>query len=152
MRTTDLWNNHFAAWAPGAADCAKQAAASCFRPIAEGFIEERRKSLQAEQDAQQQWLAKRAEEITGTRGGPVQPELFDRSSDALAPAWWSVSDPQQRLAAFGSDSGQTPAKRSEADGVLRIHEKRTKILDALLALGEPPGLARTLGYLRNLGC
>ena len=47
------------------------------------------------------------------------------------------ADPEQRLAAFGSDGGQSPAKRSEADGVLRIHEKRKKILDALLALGEP---------------
>jgi hypothetical protein len=41
------------------------------------------------------------------------------------------------LAAFGSDGGQLPAKRSEADGVLRIHEKRKKILDALLDLGQP---------------
>jgi hypothetical protein len=41
------------------------------------------------------------------------------------------------LANFGSDGGQSPAKRSEADGVLRIHEKRKKILDALLDLGQP---------------
>ena len=41
------------------------------------------------------------------------------------------------MAAFGSDGGQSPAKRSEADGVLRIHEKRKKILDALLDIGPP---------------
>ena len=49
----------------------------------------------------------------------------------------SSADPAAHLAAFGSDGGQSPAKRSEADGVLRIHEKRKKILDALLDLGQP---------------
>ena len=136
IRTTDLWKDHFAAWEASAADRAKQSAAACFCPIAQAFIDERRKSLQAEQEAQQQWLAKRTEEITGTKDGPAQRGLFDQPG-AAPPAWWSLSDPQQRLAAFGSDGGQSPAKRSEADGVLRIHEKRKKILDALLALGEP---------------
>ena len=60
-----------------------------------------------------------------------------RADDAPSPAWWSITDPEKRLAAFGSDGGQSPAKRSEADGVLRIHEKRKKILDALLDLGQP---------------
>jgi len=141
VRTTDLWKDHFASWAATAADVARQSAAACFRPIAETFIGERRKSLQAEAEAQEQWLAKRAEEITGTKEGPVQRGLLDQasghSSDGPPPARSSVSDPQQRLAAFGSDGSQPPAKRSEADGVLRIHEKRKKILDALLALGEP---------------
>lgn len=42
-----------------------------------------------------------------------------------------------KLAAFGSDSSQPPAKRSEADGVLRIYEKRKRLLEALLDLGNP---------------
>ena len=142
IRPTDLWKKHFAAWAPGAADSAQQAAAGCFRPIAEGFASERKLTLQAEQEAQQQWLAKRAEEITGKADGEVQLGLLDqpasRSGDgSSSPAWWSITDPEKRLAAFGSDGGQSPAKRSEADGVLRIHEKRKKILDALLDLGQP---------------
>ena len=137
VRTTDLWKNHFAAWSATAADCARQAAAACFRPIAEAFIQERRKSLQAEAGGPRAWLAKRAEEITGMKGGPAERGLFDRVQRSATPACRSVSDPQQRLAAFGSDGSQAPAKRSEADGVLRIHEKRKKILDALLALGEP---------------
>ena len=132
----------FRAWAPAAADGAQQAAAACFRPIAEGFASERKLTLQAEQEAQQQWLAKRAEEITGRADGQVQLGLLDqpasRSGDGSpSPAWWSITDPEKRLAAFGSDGGQPPAKRSEADGVLRIHEKRKKILDALLDLGQP---------------
>ncbi|MGA2255094.1 MAG: hypothetical protein ABSG53_10565, partial [Thermoguttaceae bacterium] len=142
IRPTDLWKKHFAGWAPGAADGAQQAAAGCFRPLAEGFARERKLTLQAEQEAQQQWLAKRAEEITGRADGQVQLGLLDqpasRSGDgSSSPAWWSITDPEKRLAAFGSDGGQLPAKRSEADGVLRIHEKRKKILDALLDLGQP---------------
>ena len=43
----------------------------------------------------------------------------------------------ERLSAFASDSVQHPARRSEADGVLRIHEQRIKDLDARLALNEP---------------
>jgi hypothetical protein len=142
IRTTDLWKDHFASWATTAAECAKEAATACFRPIAETFIDGRRKSLQAEAEAQEQWLAKRAEEITGKAGGEVQLGLLNQSpkrpgDGPPTPVWWSLSDPQQRLAAFGSDGSQAPAKRSEADGVLRIHEKRKKILDALLALGKP---------------
>jgi superfamily II DNA or RNA helicase len=142
IRTTDLWKKHFASWSATAADCARQAAADCFRPIAEDFAKERRKSLAAEQEAQKQWLVKRAEEISGKSSGEVQLGLLNqpkaRSGDGSSPpAWWSTSDPEKRLAAFGSDANQTPAKRSEADGVLRIHAKRQKILDALLDLGQP---------------
>lgn len=142
IRTTDLWENHFAAWSAKGADCARQAAATCFKPIAEAFVSERRKSLRAEQEAQEQWLAKRAEEITGKKEGLVQRDLLDRPSGGSTdspprPPWQSISDPLQRLAAFGSDGTQPPAKRSEAEGVLRLHEKRGKILDTLLALGEP---------------
>ena len=126
---------------PRAADGAQQAAAECFRPIAEGFINERRSTLQAEQEAQQQWLAKRAEEITGKAGGEVQLGLLDqpasRSGDGPSRLHGGRSaDPEKRLAAFGSDGDQSPAKRSEADGVLRIHEKRKKILDALWTLAS----------------
>ena len=80
IRPTDLWKKHFAAWAPAAADGAQQAAAGCFGPIAEGFASERKLTLQAEQEAQQQWLAKRAEEITGRADGEVQLGLLDRPS------------------------------------------------------------------------
>jgi superfamily II DNA or RNA helicase len=142
IRTTDLWQKHFVSWATQAADCAREAVTGCFRPIAAGFVDDRRQSLVVEQEAQQQWLAKRAEEITGKPGGEVQLGLLDqpkaRSADgSSSPAWWSISDPKQRLAAFGSDADRSPAKRSEADGVLRIHAKRQKILDALLDLGRP---------------
>ena len=55
-------------------------------PIAESFIDERRQSLQAEQEAQQQWLAKRAEEITGTKDGR-RPARVVRSA-VQAPRRW----------------------------------------------------------------
>ena len=137
-RTTDLWKKHFAAWAADAvAKHAQEAVAECFRPIAQGFVQERRQSLVAEQEAQKQWLAKRTAEITEIKAGDAQRGLFDDHAGGSPPAWRSVSDPEKRLAAFGADNSLPLAKRSEADGVLRIHAKRQKILDALLDLGQP---------------
>jgi hypothetical protein len=48
-----------------------------------------------------------------------------------------VSEPAERLAAFAMDTSQSPARRSEADGVLRIHRQRQKELLNRLAFGTP---------------
>ena len=53
------------------------------------------------------------------------------------PAWANIADPAERLAAYASDRGQHPARRSEADGVLRLHRQRLQALEARLALGAP---------------
>jgi hypothetical protein len=143
IRTTDLWNDHFEGWGDGARQQATQAALEGFRPIAEAFIEQRTESLQREREAQQEWLNRRAQEITGT--GVTEGRqlgLFDEPTggDGKGPPpapWQTIEDPAERLAAFASDSNQPPSKRSEADGVLRIYRQRTGILDSLTALGEP---------------
>jgi ERCC4-related helicase len=143
IRTTDLWDNYFKEWGDGARHRAEKAALAGFRPIAKTYVQERTKSLAAEQQSQQEWLGKRADEITGTaRPAEVQRELFDEDGDTSGngpppSAWMSITDPAERLAAFASDSHQPPSKRSEADGVLRISKQRTGILDSLSALGEP---------------
>ena len=143
IRTTDLWDNHFKEWGDGARHRAEKTALAGFRPIAKTYVQQRTKSLAAEQQSQQEWLRKRAEEITGkARSVDVQPELFDKHGEASGggpplSAWLSITDPAERLAAFASDSHQPPSKRSEADGVLRIYRQRTGVLDSLAALGEP---------------
>jgi hypothetical protein len=143
VRTTDLWEKHFKKWGDGARDRAKEAALAGFRPIAKTYVQQRAKSLAAERESQQEWLGKRAQEITGpARSADVQRELFDDSGGGSGggpppSAWMAITDPPERLAAFASDSHQPPSKRSEADGVLRIYRQRTGILDSLSALGEP---------------
>jgi hypothetical protein len=74
---------------------------------------------------------------------PRQRELFDpaASSELAAepslPVWTTLADPAERLAAFGTDASQPPARRSEADGVLRIYRQRQEALEARLTLGAP---------------
>ncbi len=143
IRTTDLWDQHFKTWGQDAGDRAEQAALASFQPLAQQFVAERTRSLEAERESHQQWLQKRCEEITGTpQKAAVQRTFFDDVSasggEAVAPpAWISIADPAERLAAFATDHHQPPSKRTEADGVLRVYRQRTAILDSLAALGEP---------------
>ena len=144
IRTTDLWENHFEEWGDEAGRRADEAALAGFRPIAKAFVTTRTKSLDAERKGQQYWLQKRTDEITGTTtSAEVQRDFLDdepaiaTGSGSSAHSWLSIADPAERLAAFASDSRQTPSKRSEADGVLRIYRQRKGMLDGLAALGEP---------------
>jgi len=140
VRTTDLWKKHFEPWANGAHQRASEAALASFRPVAKAFCEERRKSLQQERQGQEEWLRRRVQEITGD-AAKYEPSLLDGLESATAaparPAWQSIDDPAERLAAFASDGNQPPSKRSEADGVLRIYRQRTAILDSLQTLADP---------------
>jgi Mn-dependent DtxR family transcriptional regulator len=66
----------------------------------------------------------------GHRQQIVWPELQHRAH-ALR------DDLAQRLAAFCHDGSQHPARRTEAEGVLRLYQQRREDLDARLALGDP---------------
>jgi hypothetical protein len=146
VRTAGLWERHFAGWAPAAAERARTTASQGFAVRAEAFAAQFRRSLEAELAAMDRWLAGRADEIA-PQGGPTpaaaQPGLFERPATAAGsdgssrPAWADIADPAERLAAFASDRGQHPARRSEADGVLRLHRQRLQALEARLALGKP---------------
>ncbi len=144
IRTTGICEEHFEDWYAPAQTRAAQAVAAGFKPLAEQFTAGRRSGLRAESQAQQEWLKKRADEITG----PVvadqarQGELFGSESGEAAtgtPAaeWASISDPAERLGAFASDRSQRPAQRSEADGVLRIFQQRSRTLERLMDLRSP---------------
>jgi hypothetical protein len=142
IRTTDLWKTHFASWGATAWEQAFAAARSGFGPAAKQFIENRRKALQRELTNQQDWLNLRAEEVTGASAAPAltQGSLFDAVEGtpvATTPAWQTITDPQQRLAAFHSDREQPVGARVEAEGVLRIYEQRVGFLNRLLDLREP---------------
>jgi hypothetical protein len=143
IRTTDLWEKHFGRWPDDASRRAASAAAEGFQPLAEAFVKDRRKTLDAERLNQSDWLKKRAEEITGTgvRSAAVQRELFTEPGTdqpaMAAPPWQSVAEPDLRLAAFHADRSQPPSARVEADGVLRIYRQRLDHLDAFAELRAP---------------
>lgn len=150
IRTTEVWTRHFASWAVDAADRTQKLAEEGFCSSAEAFIHERRRALEAERSQQEEWLRLRAEEITGTIAPqPVQIGLFAPSTTALAgeqrPTWSSILNPAERLAAVAADPLQPPSRRSEADGVLRIHRQRLSDLEARLALS--PAEVVPLGVL-----
>jgi hypothetical protein len=66
--------------------------------------------------------------------------LFDSVGGVQAGAtraWQSITEPQQRLAAFHADRQQPASARAEAEGVLRIYEQRMGFLYRLLDLREP---------------
>ena len=140
IRATDLWKKHFESWADEAHQRAAEAALACFRPVAKAHVKEREGALKQERQDQDEWLRKRAEEITGTGvTTAIQPTLFDAQDPAghRLPAWQTIDAPADRLASFATDGNQPPAKRSEADGVLRIYRQRMAVLDSLSALGDP---------------
>lgn len=150
IRTGDVWKKHFASWAAGAASQACSVAQESFGPLAESFIEQRRRSLNSDLANQQDWLKQRSIEITGTATVPTAVQgafPFARGDEASstpasgdappAVAWQSITDPLDRLAAFQGDRNQSPAARVEADGVLRIFRQRQSTLESLLDLRPP---------------
>ncbi|MGO9465688.1 MAG: helicase-related protein [Isosphaeraceae bacterium] len=144
IRTTGIWEEHFADWYNGALSDARKSAFAGFSPLAREFTDDRKAVLKSERHAQSEWLKKRAEEISGpvVSNQSRQGELFgsdddNRASDMPAAEWGSITDPSERLAAFASDRSQRPAQRSEADGVLRIFQQRASALDMLMDIRPP---------------
>jgi superfamily II DNA or RNA helicase len=146
--TGKVWERHFAdKWAT-AEEAARVFAAAEFAPRATTFIAGRRTDLEKEQAELEKWLKQRAEDIAGeqailaeqqeldlpaTSGASIQ----DRQSKIVNPPWLSLSDPRERLAAYVADGARSPARRSEADGVIRLYELRTAGLKARLAIKPP---------------
>lgn len=140
IRTTDVWGRHFAPWAD-ATERARATARTGFAQLAASFRQEHLRSLEAEQHEQQKWIEQRAREITGdVTPAAKQLGMFDQGpTGSTAPAasfWTALTDPAERLAAFAADRAQPPARRSEADGVLRIYRQRLADLAARQSLGE----------------
>jgi superfamily II DNA or RNA helicase len=138
IRTTDIWKKHFEKSSGAAKEKALAAASAGFAPLASVFTENRRRSLEAERKNLDDWVKRRAEEVTGSGGVAREVQLgFLSDSDeatTAAPAWNRVADPVQRLAGFHLDRNQTSSARFEAEGVLRIYEQRQRTLDSLLDL------------------
>ena len=142
-RTGGIWDSTFKSWGESARAHAEKEARRGFGTLARAFVEHRKKILETEKRRQLDWLTQRAMEVAPkSEQQTVQVDLFehpqaDLPGTAPAGAWATKTDPVERIAGFAADASQTPAKRSEADGVLRIYRQRSKTLERQLALSEP---------------
>jgi len=137
VSTTDVWKNHFSEWGEAARERGRSIAAEALSPIAKSFIEERTKSLEHEKSHHQEWLKHRIEEIVGPPPEVPQITLFEEQTETLElPAWFSLEDPAERLAAFASDKSTSTPRRVEADTALRVYRQRIEDLEARLDLSE----------------
>ena len=140
IRTAEVWKQHFASWANVSDRTCRDAAASYFKTEAADFAGGHRKALEKELADLEDWLTVRAKQITGDpRAVAVQTGFFEQGSSQTAAqvAWMAVTDSAERLAKFHNDSSQRHASRSEADGVLRLYNKRADDLRNRMKLLEP---------------
>ena len=147
IRTTGVFEQHFAAWYAQAQAQARAVAeqAFCGGAATAAFIAERRQDVEVERVRQQEWLRHRAAELCGTPvpAAAVQVALFDvadtlATPGAVAPVGWAaLDDPALRLAGFAVDGTQPVRLRSEADGVLRLSRQRLAALDERADLRSP---------------
>lgn len=140
IRTTGVWKQHFSSWADVSDRTCRDAAASHFKGVAAAFAASHRQAREKELAELDDWLVVRAKQITGDPGTvAVQTSFFEQgTSQAAAQAtWMPVTDPAERLAKFHIDSSQRHAARSEADGVLRLYNKRADDLKNRMKLLEP---------------
>jgi superfamily II DNA or RNA helicase len=140
IRTADVWNRQFSSWAEVSDRTCRDAAATHFKAMAAEFSAGHSTALKKELADLEDWLAVRAKQITGDpRAVAVQTGLFEKGESKVATqaAWMAVADPAERLAKFHNDSSQRHASRSEADGVLRLYNKRADDLRNRMRLSEP---------------
>ena len=137
------WDRHFKAWARADDPDVRTAALAAFAagPAAE-FVEGRLAALGDEERELLAWLRARTLDLCGPR--VAQPGLFGDAAP-IHPAWQTLIDDTERLAAFATDAALKPRARSEASGVLDLHRRRLEELARRRALA-PPDLA-PLGLL-----
>ncbi|MFN8441783.1 MAG: helicase-related protein [Caldilineaceae bacterium] len=142
INPSGLWKRSFANWGEAGQELALEVAEAEFKTVAAFFANSHRTMLEREAAALDQWLQQRTTEIIGDNRveAAVQVSLFVTSNGEAAPvqpAWRTMNMPGERLAAFAQDGYQSAAKRSEANGVLRLHQQRLTQLQARLDLGAP---------------
>jgi len=129
--TKGLWEKVFSGWAGPARAAALEAARSRFDELARPLLAEHQRFLDAERRDLDAWMRARAETLCGELQG-VQVDLFGEAP--ALPRWKTLADPAERLAAFATDGANPPSARREADGVLRLFQKRSSDLAARASL------------------
>jgi len=154
IRTTGVYEQHFAAWYAEAGAQAYAAAEQgfCHGSEVSTFVAARRRDLGAERGRLDDWLYQLAETIA-PRGvaSALQLDLFAQSADRVPRTtrpWQEIIEPRERLAAFHLDRSAPPRLRGDAEHALRIFTQRSNDLDACLAMRAPELLS--LGVLMLL--
>ncbi|MBI3846553.1 MAG: DEAD/DEAH box helicase family protein [Planctomycetes bacterium] len=124
--TAGVWDRHFSRWGEARKLDAKTAASRAFDPLAQAFVELHRGDVARERGDLDDWLLLRAGELCGPIA-LVTGELFAGAS--AQPSWKTLENPKSRLAAFATDRSSPVARRREAEGVLSLHDKRSKDLE-----------------------
>ncbi|NTU84578.1 MAG: hypothetical protein HGA45_35310, partial [Chloroflexales bacterium] len=143
IRTTGLYEQHFAAWFEGARAQARELAEREFHDgsSAAAFVTERRRDLEAERGRLDDWLRQLADAIAPRSAAPaLQLDLFAQaggSAPGIVRAWQEIADPQERLAAFHNDRLAAPRLRGDAEHAIRIFAQRSADIEARLALRPP---------------
>ncbi|MCD4652999.1 SWF/SNF helicase family protein, partial [bacterium] len=145
IRTGDLWEKLFKDWGQKAHKTATEIAMKDIDAVMGKLASEHIPAISNEKHDLTAWLEIRCREITEAFVvSPLQRDLFGTagvsgsSGSAIVPeTWMKLKNPDEKLAGFYSDQSIPVAKRSEADGVLRLYKQRMDYLENRMALNEP---------------
>jgi superfamily II DNA or RNA helicase len=125
---TGVWQASFSSWLPGRQSAAAVAAQAASTGLIDAFVAVHSQDLDRELGEVTDWVRVRADDLC-PRTPPTMMGLFDAAAPAAQPAWMTSTVPTERLAGFATD-GRYPARaRAEAEGVLRLYQRRHRELD-----------------------
>jgi ERCC4-related helicase len=144
--SASAWEAHFSTWARAndPEPCHVAILAFSEGPAAE-FFTTHESTIAAERDELTRWLRTRTEALCGAR---TKQEALFGPRDSVLPAWQTLADEAERLAAYATDPTVPPRSRSEAQGVLDLFRRRRDELDRRAALAPPEAVP--LGLLMLL--
>lgn len=126
IATKDVWTRHFEPWATTALSRAEALARAAFGEAGREFAGRHEADIAAERAQLRDWVRERADQICGP-GTAGQMTLL--GGEPARPRWADLEDPTERLAAFATDSANSPRVRQEADGVVALYRRRAELLD-----------------------
>jgi hypothetical protein len=138
----NAWRDLFADWVPRRQSEAEAiAGAAMRREVARLRLDHRRSSKRQAMELQD-WLRRRADDICGAFV-PRTGDLFG-AADAR-PAWQSLREPVERLAAFTADPNNPLPQRREANSVIELFQRQQGEHAARAPLSAP--ILRPIGML-----
>lgn len=125
---TGVWQSAFSSWLPGRQAHAADAAKSASTALVDAFLDVHGQDLDRELGEVTDWVRARADDLC-PRTPPTTMGLFDAAAPAPQPAWMTSTVPTERLAGFATDARYPARARAEAEGVLRLYQRRQRDLE-----------------------
>lgn len=126
VATAGLWARDFAAWAPATEGPAREAAATAFGTLCKDYLREHAAVLDMEQAEIERWLRERTQALCGAEE-PANLMLFNMGP--TRPAWKTLRNAPERLAAYATDGDIPAGSRREAETALKLYQDRRRDLD-----------------------